>query len=54
AGWQVSDDGRQRSLSRDGTVWLQLQRLGDGSVQLDNRAEGYTLRIESIDMAGQE
>ena len=54
AGWQVSDDGRQRSLSRDGTVWLQLQRLDDGSVQLDNRAEGYTLRIESIDMAGQQ
>lgn len=54
AGWQVIDDGRQRSLSRDGTVWLQLQRLADGSVQLDNRAEGYTLRIESIDMAGQQ
>ncbi|MNU04974.1 hypothetical protein D3C72_2496140 [compost metagenome] len=50
----MSDDGRQRSLSRDGTVWLQLQRLADGSAQLDNRAEGYTLRIESIDMAGQE
>ena len=32
--------------------WLQLQRLDDGSVQLDNRAEGYALRIESIDMAG--
>jgi len=54
AGWQVADDGRLRSLSRDGQVWLQLQRLDDGSVQLDNRAEGYTLRIESIDMAGQE
>ncbi len=52
AGWQVRDDGHQRSLSRDGTVWLQLQRLDDGSVQLDNRAEGYALRIESIDMAG--
>jgi hypothetical protein len=54
ADWQVSDDGQQRSLSRDGTVWLQLQRLDDGSVQLDNRAEGYALRIESIDMAGQD
>ncbi|WP_303637207.1 DUF3261 domain-containing protein [Stenotrophomonas tuberculopleuritidis] len=54
AGWQVSDDGRERRLSRDGTVWLQLQRLADGSVQLDNRAEGYILRIESIDMAGQD
>jgi len=54
AGWQVADDGRLRSLSREGQVWLQLQRLDDGSVQLDNRAEGYTLRIESIDMAGQE
>jgi len=54
AGWQVADDGHQRSLARDGQVWLQLQRLDDGSVQLDNRAEGYTLRIESIDMAGQD
>ncbi|WP_428993299.1 DUF3261 domain-containing protein [Stenotrophomonas maltophilia] len=54
AGWQVGDDGHQRSLSRDGTVWLQLQRLQDGSLQLDNRAEGYTLRIESIYMAGQD
>jgi len=54
AGWQVVDDGHQRSLSRDGQVWLQLQRLDDGSVQLDNRAEGYALRIESIDMAGQD
>jgi hypothetical protein len=53
-GWQVGDDGHQRSLSRDGTVWLQLQRLQDGSLQLDNRAEGYALRIESIDMAGQD
>jgi len=35
-------------------VWLLLQRLDDGSVQLDNRAEGYALRIESIDMAGQD
>ncbi|MBH1666614.1 DUF3261 domain-containing protein [Stenotrophomonas maltophilia] len=53
AGWEVSDDGRQRSLSRSGTVWLQLRRLDDGSVQLETRAEGYALRIESIDMAGQ-
>ncbi len=37
-----------------GTVWLLLQRLDDGSMQLDNRAEGYALRIESIDMAGQD
>ncbi|WP_313145147.1 DUF3261 domain-containing protein [Stenotrophomonas sp.] len=54
AGWQVADDGHRRSLARDGQEWLQLQRLDDGSVQLDNRAEGYTLRIESIDMAGQD
>ncbi|MCW8344231.1 DUF3261 domain-containing protein, partial [Stenotrophomonas sp. SG1] len=52
AGWQVRDDGPQRSLSRDGTVWLQLLRLDDGSVQLDNRAEGYARRIESTDRAG--
>ena len=54
AGWQVQDDGHRRSLSRDGQVWLQLQRNDDGSLQLDNRAEGYSLRIESIDMNPQE
>lgn len=53
-GWQVTDDGHLRSLARDGQAWLQMQRMADGSVQLDNRAEGYTLRIESIDMAAQE
>ncbi|PSD21626.1 DUF3261 domain-containing protein, partial [Stenotrophomonas maltophilia] len=38
------------SLSREGTVWLHLQRLDDGSVQLDNRAEGYGAahRIEPV------
>lgn len=54
ADWQVADDGHLRTLSRAGVAWLQLQRLEDGSLQLDNRAEGYALRIESIDMAGQE
>ena len=54
AGWQVTDDTHQRVLSRDGQPWLQLQRLDDGSVQLENRAEGYSLRIESIDMNPQE
>ena len=54
AGWQVADDGRLRTLTRDGHTWLQLERMDDGSVQLDNRAEGYALRIESIDMAGQD
>ena len=35
-------------------VFMHALRLDDGSVQLDNRAEGYALRIESIDMAGQQ
>jgi len=54
AGWQVADDGRLRTLTRDGHTWLQLERMDDGSVQLDNRAEGYSLRIESVDMNPQE
>jgi len=54
APWQVADDGRVRTLSRDGQTWLQLERRTDGSVQLENRAEGYGLRIESIDMNQQE
>ncbi|HCR32866.1 MAG TPA: DUF3261 domain-containing protein [Stenotrophomonas sp.] len=52
AGWQVTDDGHLRSLSRDGQVWLQLQRREGGSLELDNRAEGYSLRIESITADG--
>ncbi|MDV3470098.1 DUF3261 domain-containing protein [Stenotrophomonas sp. C3(2023)] len=54
AGWQVDDDGRQRTLRRNGTTWLRLQRHADGSLELENRAEGYALRIESADMSTQE
>lgn len=48
APWALQDDGATRSLVRDGTVWLQVQRDGDGVYLLDNRAEGYRLRIESV------
>nr|WP_272494156.1 DUF3261 domain-containing protein [Stenotrophomonas mori] len=54
AGWTVDDDGRHRGLSHAGTVWLQLERRDDGSLLLENRAEGYALRIESIEMTGQD
>lgn len=47
-GWQVSDDGRLRRLQRDGVDALRLQRLEDGSLQLDNLAEGYALTIRSV------
>lgn len=48
APWILHDDGATRSLVRDGTVWLQVQRDGDGAYLLDNRAEGYRLRIASV------
>lgn len=54
AGWQVADDGRLRRLTHQGRTWLQLERADDDSMQLENRAEGYSLRIESIDMNPQE
>lgn len=50
AGWSVNDDGQRRELRQGQTPWLVLQRSDDGSVLLDNRAEGYSLRIESLDM----
>lgn len=52
SGWEVHDDGRQRRLRQGGTDWLLLQRQADGSLELDNRAEGYSLHIESVDMLG--
>ncbi len=50
AGWTLSDDGRRRELRQGETAWLVLERSDDGSLLLDNRAEGYSLRIASVDM----
>ena len=47
-GWMLFDDGVQRRLSRDGVDWLVMERTGEGSYRLDNRAEGYSLSIESL------
>jgi len=51
SGWSVQDDATGRRLVHDGREWLVLRRLGEGRVELENRAEGYSLRIDSIDMA---
>ena len=48
--WSVVDDGHVRNLLHEGQIWLQLRRQEDGSLFLENRADGYTMGIESIDM----
>lgn len=47
AGWQlqVSDGGRQ--LTHAGKTWLEMRHQADGSVLLENHAEGYQLLIQS-------
>lgn len=47
-GWTVEDDGRLRRLRHAGQDGLRLQREMDGSLQLDNLAEGYSLQIRSV------
>jgi flavin-dependent dehydrogenase len=51
APWTLQDEGGVRRLMRDGAVWLQVERQGEGRYLLENRADGYRLQIES---AGQE
>jgi len=47
AGWQVDDDGQLRRLHHDGQDALRLRRDADGTLELDNLAEGYSLQIRS-------
>ena len=47
--WTLDAVGNQRRLLRDGVVWLEVVDEGTGRYRLDNRAEGYTLRIENAD-----
>lgn len=54
AGWSVVDDGMRRQLRQGATTWLELQRGADGMLMLDNRAEGYSLQIQSLDMQAQQ
>lgn len=49
-GWTVIDDGQRRELRQGDTAWLLLERGDAGGFHLENRAEGYSLRIESLDM----
>lgn len=52
--WTVDDDGRQRVLRHAGSTWLLLEREAGGALLLHNHAEGYSLRIESLDMLAPE
>lgn len=47
AGWQVDDDGQLRRLHHNGQDALRLRRDADGTLELDNLAEGYSLQIRS-------
>ncbi len=47
AGWQVGDDGRLRRLHHNGQDALRLRRDADGTLELDNLVEGYSLQIRS-------
>lgn len=51
AAWTVTDDGEYRRLQHGGQEALRLQRHADGSLQLDNLREGYSLTIRSVDGA---
>lgn len=51
AEWKVTDDGEHRRLQHAGQDALHLQRHADGSLQLDNLREGYSLTIRSVDGA---
>lgn len=52
--WSVTDDGVRRQLRQGATTWLELQRGEDGTLLLENRAEGYSLQIRSVDMQVQQ
>jgi hypothetical protein len=49
ADWQLDDDGVTRRLSQAGQDWLVLTRISPQQLQLENRAEGYRLTIDSLD-----
>lgn len=47
AGWEAEEHAGVRELRHDGRAWLVARRLDDGALELQNLAEGYSLRIES-------
>jgi hypothetical protein len=52
APWTLDTANGERRLLRDGNAWLLVQDQGAGRYRLDNRAEGYTLQIESAGNEG--
>lgn len=56
AAWQVSDEEGRRSLRFEGRLQVQIDYAGtprwQGVAELDNRREGYRLRIESAQLGG--
>ena len=49
-GWEITEAADQRRLRHAGTDWLLLRHDPDGTMHLENRAEGYVLQITSVDM----
>nr|WP_183959930.1 DUF3261 domain-containing protein [Chiayiivirga flava] len=49
-GWQVDGEGGTRNLRHDGTVWLAARMADDGTVTLENHADGYRLTVRSVSL----
>jgi hypothetical protein len=47
AGWRASDDGATRTLAEAGTPVLLVHRVGDDTLELEQRREHYALTIVS-------
>lgn len=48
SGWTLEESDGERSLQRDGRVWLRASGdAANGNAMLENLAEGYRLQIES-------
>lgn len=52
AGWQLREDGNVRTLTQDGAVVTVITRRSPWVVELDQRREHFTLKIESRELGG--
>ena len=51
AGWRVAEDGNVRTLTQDGAVVTVVTRTSPWVVELDQRRDHFTLKIESREIA---
>ena len=50
AGWHVAEDGNVRTLTQDGEIVTLITRTSPWVVELDQRREHFTLKIESREL----